>query len=46
MPRLANGAPVVQRVGQRYLKVDERDMFIRAVETRPKDVMKEDVVKE
>lgn len=46
MPRLANGAPVFQRDGQRYLSTDERHMFIRAVEQAPKGVSKADVAKE
>ena len=46
MPRLANGAPVSQREGQRYLKADERHMYIHAVDTRPQGVSKAAVAKD
>jgi len=46
MPRLASGAPVFQRDGQRYLTADERHMYIHAVDTRGEGVSKADVAKE
>lgn len=45
MPLLANGAPMFQRDGQGYLTLDQRHMYIHAVDTRAEGVTKADVAK-